>query len=234
MICVSIVEDEAAAAEKLKEFLKKYSEKNNVLFNTTVYTDGESFLSNYKSDVDIVFMDIELPDSNGMEISAKLRELDQLVTIVFVTNMQQFAAKGYSVGAADFIVKPITYYAFSTILNRIMHTIVATKTCELTIKTVNGIRRVSANAVSYIEVRGHRLVFHTDEGDIESWGTLKELESREELKYFARGNSWYLINLRYVYAVDGFDVQVGDQTLTLSRQKRKEFVRRLNEFLGER
>lgn len=103
MICVSIVEDEAAAAEKLKEFLKKYSEKNNVLFNTTVYTDGESFLSNYKSDVDIVFMDIELPDSNGMEISAKLRELDQLVTIVFVTNMQQFAAKGYSVGAADFI-----------------------------------------------------------------------------------------------------------------------------------
>lgn len=87
MICVSIVEDEAAAAEKLKEFLKKYSEKNNVLFNTTVYTDGESFLSNYKSDVDIVFMDIELPDSNGMEISAKLRELDQLVTIVFVTNM---------------------------------------------------------------------------------------------------------------------------------------------------
>ena len=40
MICVSIVEDEAAAAEKLKEFLKKYSEKNNVLFNTTVYTDG--------------------------------------------------------------------------------------------------------------------------------------------------------------------------------------------------
>ena len=148
MICVSIVEDEAAAAEKLKEFLKKYSEKNNVLFNTTVYTDGESFLSNYKSDVDIVFMDIELPDSNGMEISAKLRELDQLVTIVFVTNMQQFAAKGYSVGAADFIVKPITYYAFSSMLNRIMHAIVATKTCELTIKTVNGIRRVSANAVS--------------------------------------------------------------------------------------
>lgn len=40
MICVSIVEDEAAAAEKLKELLKKYSEKNNVLFNTTVYTDG--------------------------------------------------------------------------------------------------------------------------------------------------------------------------------------------------
>lgn len=40
MICVSIVEDEAAAAEKLKELLKKYSEKNNVLFNTAVYTDG--------------------------------------------------------------------------------------------------------------------------------------------------------------------------------------------------
>lgn len=234
MICVSIVEDETAAAAKLTDLLKTYSEKNNILFNTTVYKNGESFLTNYKSDADIVFMDIELPDGNGMDVAAKLRETDNLVTIVFVTNMQQFAAKGYSVGAADFLVKPVSYYSFSTMLTRIRHSVESTKSCELTIRTASGIRRVSANSVSYIEVQGHKLVYHAETGTIESWGTLKELENRPELRNFVRGNSWYLINLRHVYAVDGCSVQVGTDTLTLSRQKRKEFVRRLNEFLGER
>lgn len=234
MICVSIVEDDPAAAEQLTSFLKEYSQKNNVLFHSVIYSNAETFLKDYKSDVDIVFMDIELPDMNGMEAAAKLRDADKLVIIVFVTNMQQFAAKGYAVGAADFIVKPMSYYAFSTMLDRVLRTAMGNKSCELTIRGANEIYRVSPNNVSYIEVRGHKLIYHTESGTIESWGSLRDLEQRPELRNFVRGNSCYLINLRYVYEVSGCNVQVSNETITLSRQKRKEFVRRLNEFLGER
>lgn len=59
-------------------------------------------------------MDIELGTNhlNGMEVSKKLREIDNDVLLIFVTNMAQFAIEGYSVDALDFVVKPILYEPF--------------------------------------------------------------------------------------------------------------------------
>ena len=58
-------------------------------------------------------MDIEMPHLNGMEAAQKIRELDKEVVIVFITNMAQYAIKGYEVDALDFILKPLNYYTFS-------------------------------------------------------------------------------------------------------------------------
>ncbi len=63
----------------------------------------------YRADYDIVFMDIELPGINGMEAAHRLREIDQQVILIFVTNMAQFAVKGYEVDALDYIIKPAQY-----------------------------------------------------------------------------------------------------------------------------
>ncbi len=231
---VAIVEDEQAAAQQLAEYLKWYSERGGVSFKVDTFTNAETFMLGYKPDFDVVFMDIELPGMSGMDAAKKLREADRLVSIVFVTNMQQFAAKGYSVGASDFLIKPVTYYALSTMLDRVLPSLAGNKDKEITIKTSNGMRRVFVNSIAYIEVRSHKLIYHTESDTIDGWGSLNELESRAEFGGFARGNNCYLINLRYVTEVDGTDVKVLGDTLQLSRQKRKAFVRRLNEYLGDR
>lgn len=54
-----------------------------------------------------------MPHLNGMEAAQKIRELDKEVVIVFITNMAQYAIKGYEVDALDFILKPLNYYTFS-------------------------------------------------------------------------------------------------------------------------
>ena len=69
-------------------------------------------------DYDIVFMDIELPGINGMEAAHRLREIDQQVILIFVTNMAQFAVKGYEVDALDYIIKPAQYGPLSIKLDR--------------------------------------------------------------------------------------------------------------------
>lgn len=58
-------------------------------------------------------MDINLGESNGLEISKKIREIDDETIIIFVSNLAQYAVEGYEVEAMDFIVKPMTYYVFS-------------------------------------------------------------------------------------------------------------------------
>lgn len=61
----------------------------------------------------MILLDIEMPGINGMDAAAKIRESDQDVVLMFITNIASYAIRGYEVGALDFVMKPITYYAFS-------------------------------------------------------------------------------------------------------------------------
>lgn len=112
---VIIVEDEEKQQSILKRFLNEYFEEKKVAYSVETYFDGENFLKDYKKgNADLIFMDIELGTNhlNGMEVSKKLREIDNDVLLIFVTNMAQFAIEGYSVDALDFVVKPILYEPF--------------------------------------------------------------------------------------------------------------------------
>lgn len=234
MLLAVIVEDDDKAAAELEAYIDRYAASCGEKIRTVRYGDAESFLVGYKTGVDIVFMDIELPDMDGMAAAAKLRERDSLVTIVFVTNMAQFAVKGYSVGAFDFLVKPVTYYGFATMMNRAAAVIHSNKVPEMTVRSSDGLRRVELANVQYIEVLGHKLIYHTDGGDIDGWGSLNDMEQRLAPYHFVRGSNCYLINLRHVTAIDGSIATVSGHELALSRTRRRDFIRALNEYLGDR
>lgn len=72
-------------------------------------------------------MDINLGESNGLEISKKIREIDDETIIIFVSNLAQYAVEGYEVEAMDFIVKPMTYYVFSMKFKRALKKIAKKK-----------------------------------------------------------------------------------------------------------
>ena len=109
MLRCAIVEDSPRELEHLKECLARYSAERDIPLETTAFGDAASFLEHYRADYDIVFMDIELPGINGMEAAHRLREIDRQVILIFVTNMAQFAVKGYEVDALDYIIKPAQY-----------------------------------------------------------------------------------------------------------------------------
>lgn len=70
------------------------------------------FIEQYRPDYDLIFLDIQMPGLNGMEAATALRKKDSSVLLVFVTNMAQYAVRGYDVNAAGFILKPVSYYDF--------------------------------------------------------------------------------------------------------------------------
>lgn len=112
MLRVAVVEDETEYRGLIQEMVGRYAKEYDLQIQTTAFPDGRELVQNYHK-FDILLMDIEMPHLNGMEAAQKIRELDKEVVIVFITNMAQYAIKGYEVDALDFILKPLNYYTFS-------------------------------------------------------------------------------------------------------------------------
>ena len=109
MINIAIVEDEKVASDLIYDYLLNYGKKSGEEFNVTVFKDPLALLENYKPTYDLIFMDIMMPNMDGMQASHKLRELDSSVLLIFITNMGDYAVKGYDVGASAFIKKPLLW-----------------------------------------------------------------------------------------------------------------------------
>lgn len=227
---IAIVEDDNAAAEQLSVFLEKFFTEEPV--HAIRFTGSIQFLTNYKGEYDIVFMDIELPDFNGMEAARKLRELDKKVVIIFVTNMAQFAVKGYEVGALDFIVKPVTYSNFALKLKRAVEYLRANEDAKVFVPVDDGFVTLNLSEIRYVEIIKHKIIYHTVHGDYHAYGTLKKIEESLSGRHFVRCNHCYLVNLRYVTSVRGFTAYVGEEALQISHPKRKEFLHALNDYFG--
>ena len=193
-----------------------------------------TFLSEYDADCDIVFMDIQLPDLNGMDAAIKLRKIDDKVTIVFITNLMQYAVDGYQVRALDFIVKPVAYYNFAIKMKRILkeRRLNLSYEEELLLSGEHVIKRLAVSAIKYIEVIGHYLTFHTFEGVISTCGFLADMEKNLKDKHFSRCNNCYLVNLKYVTEVSATSCTVDGEELQISRRRRKNFMDDLTMFMG--
>ena len=229
---VAIVEDEKEAAEKLQSFLERFGRERDEQFNIAHYRDAVTFLSEDQKKFDLVFMDIELPDVDGMEAAKRLRKKDSDVMIIFVTNMAQYAIKGYEVRAFDFIVKPVSYGNFSVKLLGVMDVLRSRDGKYVWVSNIDGKMRLHSSAIRYVEVVQHMLIYHTTDGDIKASGSLSALENELKGEPFAFCNRCYFVNLRYVTAVRQFDVWLGSEKLQISRLKRASFMSALNDFLA--
>lgn len=233
MIRIAVVEDSKDDTLNFRHFIEKYEEENKCTFDVRYFSSGVVFLEEYHAEFDIIFMDIDLPEMNGIDVSKKLRERDSEVVLIFLTNLAKYAIKGYSVNAFDFVAKPITYYSFSTMLARAVKKCSYGKGVDVTINNAGSIVKVSIDQVAYIEVYNHQLVFHTDKGDYPQWGSLSSIEE-EYIGYgFAKGNSSQLINLRRVSAISGSQVNLDNgKVIYLSRSQKKDFALRFTEFIA--
>lgn len=234
MIRIAIIEDDSRDLEQIREFLSHYEAEHSVSFSVASFQEPVKFLTEYRSNYDLVFMDIELPSFNGVDAARRLREMDPVVALVFITNMEQFAVNGYEVDALDFVVKPINYYRFSSMMNKVLRSIAMRGEKVVFVRSASRITRLPISQLYYVEVRDHLLIFHSSQGNLESWGKLSTIEQELVDYNFIRCNSSYLVNLRHIISVDGDTVNVGGDSLPISQRRRKAFYSCVTQYLSNR
>ena len=193
MIRIAIVEDEEYYVKQLTGYLDEYQKSEQDVFEITVYRDGDAITSDYKAQFDIILMDIQMKFVDGMTAAEEIRQMDSEVVIIFITNMTQYAIRGYEVDALDYVLKPVSYFAFSQKLKRAVSRIKKRSSAYITLTVRGGIIRVSVEDIYYVESAGHNLVYHTGNTTHMTSGTMKQAEEVLGEYGFSRGNQCYLI-----------------------------------------
>lgn len=234
MYHIAIVEDEISFVQQLQTYLCRFSEENQMEFKVSVFQDGADILKDYKSEYDAIFLDVEMPQVNGMEAAEQIRDMDDDVIIMFITNMAQYAIQGYSVGALDFVMKPINYYTFALKLKRVLKR-VDKKDKEqehIILHLPDGVKKLDIRHIYYVEVQNRTLYYYTSKGTFSVKGTLQSVEKQLEKYSFAKCNHWYLVNLKYVKEVRKNIAYVGCYEVEISRRNKAAFLTALTEYLG--
>ena len=234
MLDILIVEDSDRDAAVLEEYLARYAAETGVQIHAERCTQAVSLLENYRARYAVIFMDIELPLLDGMTAAEKLRKFDKKILLIFVTNMAQFAVKGYAVDAFDYIVKPVRYQNFEMKMKKALARIRAEMDAIVVAKP-GGMIRVRTGDIRFIEARGHSIIYHTDGEEIVGSSTsLASLEERLAPSGFLRCNKCYLVNYKHIQAVQGNTVTVyGGDELQISRLRKKQFMTELADWMGK-
>lgn len=232
MIKVWIVDDEQRERETLRGFFHRLKTEIHEEISVREFSSGESLLDQYDFSCDLICFDIELGSKDGIDTARAIRNMDENVMILFITNMAQMAIKGYEVRALDFIVKPVSYYPFSMKMRSAVNLINSRKSRNIVLTIPGGIQKISTDQLYYVEVKGHYLYYHTGSGVFKQKASMKELEDKLNGLSFKRCNNCYLVNLKFVDSVNKDDVEIAGEWLKISRPKKREFLQALANYLG--
>ena len=233
MIHIAIVDDEESYVSQVKEYLCRYEEETGESIKVTTFSDGDNIVHKYRSQYDIILMDVEMKFMDGMAAAEEIRKMDSEVVIIFITKTPQYAIRGYAVEALEYLLKPISYFAFSQCLGRAIVRMKNRVSKAITVEIKGGTARFDINDIYYVESHGHNMIYHTVSGEYEAAITMKETEEALGNLGFFRASKWYLINLAHV---DGFSdgyARMAGAKLAVSRARKKEFMEALTAYWGE-
>ena len=232
MFRVLIVEDKTGDAAALSEMLLRYGQDHATKFHIkqarSVFDVPES------QSFDLIFLDIGLPGITGMEMAEALRMQHDQTPLVFVTDLAQYAVKGYQVDALDFMMKPLEYYDFALRMNRVLRICRRNDDMRISIGTKGGARVVSIKNIVYLDVNGHTLSYYLANDEVLSLrGALGRAADYLPDDRFVRISNSCLVNMGHIQAVRSGCVVVDlGESLYFSRPKHKEALVTITNYLG--
>lgn len=231
---IALVEDTAEDAENCISLLQQYAAEKDMHFDIAHFSNGETFLTEFKSQFDLIILDIELGDRNGIDVARVIRESDNEVMIMFTTNLAKYATNGYEVSAIDYILKPLRYPSFSLKFDRISKKLKSKQTDPIVVRTEAGFVKIDLADTLYLEVFAHDILFHLSESTVKTYGTLKKFEEQLRQHHFYRCNSCYLVNAAKIESIAQYDILLSNgETIKISHPRRKEFISDFKRYIIE-
>ena len=181
------------------------------------------------SDTDLIFLDIEMPYENGVDL---LDKLESKPNVIFVTSQTKHAIKAFEYDAIDYIVKPLDLKRLNSAVEKAKRRIFGVTNKEekelgddecVLLKKNRETQKIPCRDIRYIEASSSYITYHTIEGKITTTGILKQQETQLNPKIFVRVHRSFLVNINKVTKVNSQQIEVNGAVIPLSRKYKKDF-----------
>ncbi len=237
---IAICDDELSQTKIISEHLARFSVKTDIEFNVERYTNGRELLKKYyneRSPFDILFLDVEMPGMNGIEVAEKIRAVpDRNVMIAFITSYPEYMQESFDVQASQYLSKPVSYELFEEKLKKMLAYIGELETNITVISQKSGETILYLDDIVCIETdKKTNLVVITANGEIVIKGKLAEYENELADKYFISVHRSCLANMRYIkkFNADTLEFSTG-KTVPVSRRRLAEIKEAFSKYMTMR
>lgn len=205
MLKIAVCDDEHISLDKIVDLVQGELRKLKIKYEISTYNSGENLLdaSNINS-FDVIFLDIELKTTNGINIAKRLRDNGYDKLIVFITSFVDYSIVGYKVNAFRFILKDTLKQELTECIQNII--------AKLGLKKVNlNDLEVNIKDIIYLESNKHQVMIHLKNTDVyRVYDTLDNIEKKLNSKNLLRVHQSYLVNILYVENIKCYTLVLSD------------------------
>ena len=228
-----ICDDDKADAGRLKVLLEKYSRESGIASTIYEYNSGVDLLSNINSDIDVIFLDINMDDMDGLTIAKRIREKMEEIPIILVTAFMSYALDGYKVRASRFLLKDDLDNTFAECMDDIMKEI-RRKSKIIVLDCVEGEVRIKANDIIMIETSGHKNIICLKEQKYQIYEKLDILTEKLKEYGFLRVHNSYLVNMGHIRSINNYMLTLDDERqLPVPKARYKQVKQEYTLFVGK-
>ena len=228
MLKIAMCEDVDIQYKILDKYLKGWALKNNITIHPIRYKSSEEFLFNLNEnmDIDILILDIQMEQMNGIELAKKIREKDEEVAIIFVTGVLEHMSKGYSVGAINYLLKPLKEDELFDSLDRAYRKIKQLKEKKESLKVVTDKQtiKIRYSDIKYFVVYSHYVHIELLNKKITYKKKISDLEEELPKTHFLRCHRSYIVNLHFIKSIEKESLTLDDNTIIPISRSKKEKV----------
>ncbi|CEN21863.1 LytR/AlgR family response regulator transcription factor [Paraclostridium sordellii] len=234
MIRIAICEDEKEIQLLIEDYLDNILKNINREYEIQKYSSGEELLGGNLKDIDILLLDIQMEQINGMDTARKIRKVDNKMEIIFITSLIDYVQEGYEVRAYRYLLKPIELDELKKHVLTCIKEIETNKNNYILIKNKSNTYKISSNEITYVEVQKKDMLIHTINKNFDVNYSLEKIEKDLNLDKFIRCHKSFLVNLSYVENIKpNVVVLESGEEVPVSRYRYKDVKDRLLKFLGD-
>lgn len=216
---IAICDDEQNQIEYITSIVTSWSNHKGHSCEIRTFASAEAFLFEYEEDkaYDILLLDVEMKNMNGIELAKRIRKDNNRAEIIFITSHFEFVGEGYEVDALHYLIKPISVEKLTQVLTKAAEKL-SVEPPSVVISCEGETVKLYESDILYVESFLHYIVIHTKDNEYKIKENISVFENKVS-DVFYRIHRSYLVSLKYITRISRTSVNIGNTELPLSRGK---------------
>ncbi len=232
MLLIAVCDDIPLECADIAKQIETILKQSNTDFIIKKFFGGLELIQSRES-FDIIFLDIKMPNINGMELAKQIRKQGRQSLIIFITSASEYVFDAFDVEAFQYLLKPIQTDKLKNVLEK------ATKKMQidanidfLMISANRQIQKVFLKDILYIESIGRIAKIHCNNGTLETYEQIGILEDKLSDKFFFRCHKCFLVNLNFVDAFNKTEVRLENgEKIMLAKRRYEDFQKAILSYM---